>query len=117
MSEPCDVWEVSVRDTGERFPCSSKESILRAMLRLGRKGIPVGCVNGGCGVCKVHILSGEFEANGPVSQAHVSPDEEREGYTLACRVSPKTSLTLRVVGHLRRSFSFLSTTTTQPTKH
>ncbi|MDP3926663.1 MAG: 2Fe-2S iron-sulfur cluster binding domain-containing protein, partial [Hydrogenophaga sp.] len=44
---------VHVAQTGEQYPCASNESLLTGMLRLGRKGIPVGCVNGGCGVCKV----------------------------------------------------------------
>jgi len=49
---------VCVTQTGETYACATDESLLRGMLRLGRKGIPVGCVNGGCGVCKVRILDG-----------------------------------------------------------
>jgi 3-phenylpropionate/trans-cinnamate dioxygenase ferredoxin reductase subunit len=44
---------VEVIDTGEQYLCALDESLLRGMLRLGRQGIPVGCVNGGCGACKV----------------------------------------------------------------
>ena len=44
---------VLVEQTGEHYHCATSESLLRGMLKLGRKGIPVGCVNGGCGVCKV----------------------------------------------------------------
>ena len=49
---------VHVTQTDERYDCHTNESLLKGMLRLGRKGIPVGCVNGGCGVCKVRIVSG-----------------------------------------------------------
>lgn len=49
---------VHVMQTGESYPCATNESLLQGMLRLGRKGIPVGCVNGGCGVCKVRIAEG-----------------------------------------------------------
>lgn len=96
---------VSVVQTGETYPCAIGESLLQGMLRLGRKGIPVGCVNGGCGVCKVHILDGEVRALGPVSRAHVTADEEACGYTLACRVGPVTPVQLEVAGRFEKPFS------------
>ena len=49
---------VCVAQTGETYACATDESLLRGMLRLGRRGIPVGCINGGCGVCKVRIVEG-----------------------------------------------------------
>jgi 3-phenylpropionate/trans-cinnamate dioxygenase ferredoxin reductase subunit len=75
------------------------------MLRLGRSGIPAGCVNGGCGVCKVRILSGTVEKLGPVSRAHVTVEEEAEGCTLACRAAPTTEVELAVMGKFRKPFS------------
>jgi len=96
---------VCVAQTGETYDCGTGESLLRGMLRLGRKGIPVGCVNGGCGVCKVRIVAGHVKALGPVSRAHVSADEEHAGMTLACRVAPSCAVTLEVAGRLQRPFS------------
>jgi len=96
---------VSVSQTGETYPCAIGESLLQGMLRLGRKGIPVGCVNGGCGVCKVRILDGQTQQLGPVSRAHVSLDEEACGYTLACRVGPVTPVRLEVAGKFEKPFS------------
>jgi ferredoxin len=96
---------VCVAQTGETYACATDESLLRGMLRLGRRGIPVGCVNGGCGVCKVRIVAGSVHALGPVSRAHVSADEECAGMTLACRVAPSCSVTLEVAGKLERPFS------------
>jgi 3-phenylpropionate/trans-cinnamate dioxygenase ferredoxin reductase subunit len=75
------------------------------MLRLGRKGIPVGCVNGGCGVCKVRVVEGRVEPLGPISRAHVSVEDERRGYTLACRATPVTAVRLEVAGALAKSLS------------
>jgi ferredoxin len=95
---------VQIPQTGEAYPCRLDESILQGMLRLGRKGIPVGCVNGGCGVCKVRILEGEVRRLGPVSRSHVSVDDERQGCTLACRVAPTTAIALEVTGKLEKSF-------------
>lgn len=96
---------VHVAQTDETFPCAANESLLTGMVRLGRKGIPVGCVNGGCGVCKVRILAGDIKALGPISRAHVSVDEEGQGYTLACRVAPQTAVQLEVAGKLNKPFS------------
>ena len=96
---------VCVAQTGETYACGSDESLLRGMLRLGRKGIPVGCVNGGCGVCKVRIVDGTVTTLGPISRAHVSTEEERAGMTLACRVAPATEVRLEVAGKLQRPFS------------
>src|SRR5438045_2707689 len=87
---------VCVAQTGETYPCASDESLLRGMLQLGRRGIPVGCVNGGCGVCKVRIVDGCVTPLGPVSRAHVSAEDERHGVTLACRVAPVSPVTLEV---------------------
>jgi 3-phenylpropionate/trans-cinnamate dioxygenase ferredoxin reductase subunit len=96
---------VSVAQTGETYPCAIGESLLQGMLRLGRKGIPVGCVNGGCGVCKVRILEGEIKQLGPVSRAHVTVEEEARGVTLACRVGPVTPVRLEVAGKFEKPFS------------
>lgn len=96
---------VHVTQTGEEYPCATTESLLNGMLRLGRKGIPVGCVNGGCGVCKVRIVDGTVTALGPVSRAHVTAEEERQGCTLACRVAPATAVQIEVIGKFEKPFS------------
>lgn len=95
---------VHVAQTGETFPCAQDESLLQGMLRLGRKGIPVGCVNGGCGVCKVLVLDGQCRPLGPISRAHVSAAEAAHGFTLACRVAPVTPVRLEVAGKFEKPF-------------
>lgn len=94
---------VTLACTGEQYPCRHDESLLHGMLRLGRKGIPAGCTNGGCGVCKVHVTCGQVHRIGVISRAHVSVEEEAAGYTLACRTAPDTDVTLDVVGRVRRN--------------
>jgi ferredoxin len=96
---------VTVVQTNETYLCATRESLLQGMLRLGRKGIPAGCVNGGCGVCKVRILEGDVTQLGPVSRAHVSAEEEAQGYALACRVAPATAVRLEVAGKMQKPFS------------
>jgi len=96
---------VTIAQTGESYPCATDESLLKGMCKLGRRGIPVGCVSGGCGVCKVRIVEGQVTPLGPVSRAHVSAEEERAGFTLACRVAPATAVRLEVAGKFEKPFS------------
>ncbi|WP_321927496.1 2Fe-2S iron-sulfur cluster-binding protein [Paraburkholderia guartelaensis] len=95
---------VTITQTGERYRCSIDESLLAGMARLGRRGIPVGCLNGGCGVCKVRVLQGEVQKLGPVSRAHVSVEEEAAGYSLACRIAPQGDVELEVAGRMQKPF-------------
>lgn len=97
--------QVTIDQTGESYPCAIGESLLQGMIRLGRKGIPVGCVNGGCGVCKVKILTGQTQVLGPVSRAHVSEEDEMQGYTLACRAGPENEVRLEVAGKMIKPFT------------
>lgn len=97
-------FRITVLTTGEEFQSRPGESLLAAMGRLGRKGIPAGCLGGGCGVCKIRIESGEGTKLGPVSRAHVSEEEEALGYTLACRMAAASDLAVSVVGKFRKPF-------------
>ncbi len=97
--------QVTIPQTGESYPCAIGESLLMGMLKLGRKGIPAGCVNGGCGVCRIRILEGKINQLGPISRAHVSAAEEAQGYTLACRVGATQNVRLEVAGKMARTFT------------
>lgn len=93
---------VIIEQTGEQYACAPDESILHAMARIGRRGIPIGCRGGGCGVCKVKITSGDFDAR-RMSRDHVSAEEEADRTILACRTYPRSDLSLQVVGPMGKS--------------
>jgi ferredoxin len=88
---------IRIEPSQESFSCLDSESLLLGLARQGVRVIPVGCVSGGCGVCRVQIVSGEFET-GTMSRAHVSEEEQRLGIALACKVYPRSDLVLRVLG-------------------
>ncbi|MFG1401830.1 2Fe-2S iron-sulfur cluster-binding protein [Xanthobacter sediminis] len=94
--------EIHIADTGETYLCDESETVLTGMARLGRKGIPLGCRGGGCGVCKVAVLDGRYQA-GAMSRQHVSVEEEKDRHALACRIRPESPLMLKVVGALRKN--------------
>jgi ferredoxin len=93
---------VTIEETGESYRCSSEESLLAGMERLGKKGIPVGCRGGGCGVCKVEITEGSF-AKRVMSREYVSIEDEAAGRVLACRVRPTSDIRLRVLGKMSKN--------------
>lgn len=92
---------ISLADAGVSFNCTGTESVLAAMSRqlsfgaFGGKRIPVGCRQGGCGVCRVQVLSGHYRM-GPISRTHVSEADQRDGYALACRLIPEGDLVVRI---------------------
>jgi ferredoxin len=95
------TFTVSIANTCEDFRCAATQSLLAAMESLGRKGIPVGCRGGGCGVCKVRVDSGRVHTQ-TMSRACVSVEEQRQGFVLACRAHPKSDLTVTAVDRLAR---------------
>lgn len=95
------MYRVEISHLGESYVCDGQQSLLRAMEQLGRRGIPVGCRNGGCGVCKVRITEGSFRC-GKMSAAHVSEQDAQEGVVLACKAYPLSDVRLELAAKLQR---------------
>lgn len=95
---------IHLPQTGESYQCGEGETLLQGMARIGRKCVPVGCLNGGCGVCKVVIHQGTVHKAGCMSRVHISEQEEAHGVVLACRVVPGSELKIEVVGKMRKTF-------------
>ncbi|MCT9253875.1 2Fe-2S iron-sulfur cluster-binding protein [Acinetobacter baumannii] len=84
-------------NSNEQFHCAAEKNILQGMQSLLRKGIPVGCRNGGCGICRIKIQHGSYDCK-RMSREHVSEQEQAEGIALACRLYPKSDLDIEVLG-------------------
>lgn len=77
------------------FFCRPDESLMSSMRRAGFfKG---GCRGGGCGVCKVRVIGGDVSL-GPMSREHITPEEEAEGYILACCARLNSDIVLALNG-------------------
>jgi ferredoxin len=96
------IHTVTIEDDGSSYRCADSQSLLEGMESLGKKGIPVGCRGGGCGVCKVQVRSGAYTKR-VMSRAHVSASEEAQGCVLACRVHPTSAIALRVIGPMKKN--------------
>ena len=90
---------VTVLDTQESFACRSDESLLAGMVRLGKRGIPVGCRGGGCGVCRIEVVRGDYVRH-KMSAAHVDATDLSNHRVLACRIVPAGDLEIRVLGRM-----------------
>lgn len=96
------LFTVTIDDNATSYRCSDSQTLLEGMENLGKKGIPVGCRGGGCGVCKVQVLSGTYTKR-VMSREHVSAEEEALGFVLACRVRPTSAMELRVIGSMKKN--------------
>lgn len=95
-------FKICIDDTGEHYSCTASRSVLEGMEALGKKGIPVGCRQGGCGVCKVQVNAGSYTKQ-VMSRAHISADEEASGCVLSCRIKPTSDLHLSVIGAMKKN--------------
>lgn len=87
------VHRIQVVNRNEEYLCRDDKSLLVGMELQNAHAIEVGCRGGGCGMCKIRILDGEFEKK-RMSRAHVSEVEEAEGFALACRILPRGDMVI-----------------------
>jgi ferredoxin len=98
------VYTIRVVDTDATFRCSDERNVLEAMERLGKRGVMVGCRGGGCGVCKVEVVSGTYERE-LMSSDHVTPEDLAANRVLACKIRPTSDLVIRNLGLTKKSVS------------
>ena len=107
MSSVCSVVKkfiIHIEDSNEEFTCSSERNVLKAMEQLGRKGIPVGCRGGGCGVCRVQVVGDSHYRTGKMSREQVPVEDEEKRICLACKLFPEADLRLKVLGKWQKHF-------------
>ena len=82
-------------ETNESFNCREDEPLLSAMKRTHKGPIPYGCGGGGCGVCKIHVLNGDFICFKKMSRAHISSEEYADHIVLSCCIKPTSNLIIK----------------------
>jgi CDP-4-dehydro-6-deoxyglucose reductase len=86
--------QITLLPMGEVLPCTPGETVLSAILRSGAR-VFFGCTGGGCGVCKMRLISGHL-GYGRCSAAALSEEEKREGFFLSCQARPLSDLTVQL---------------------
>ena len=91
-------FQIRIEGSPEILSCSDDQTVLRCSEVGFKRRIPVGCRQGGCGVCKVQVLEGTYRTR-VMSRAHVSREDQELGRVLACCIWPASDLRIAVLGH------------------
>ncbi|MET4079689.1 2Fe-2S iron-sulfur cluster-binding protein [Janibacter sp. UYMM211] len=86
---------VSIPALDEVVYLEPDETVLSGLYKAGY-AYTVGCKRGGCGVCKLDVLEGDFTYNRPVADSVVSADERTDGTCLSCRAVPDSDITIQM---------------------
>lgn len=68
--------------------------VLHQFQMQGSSALSIGCRGGGCGVCRVEVVVGDYEAK-RMSKKFISDADLANGVVLACRILPITDLVIR----------------------
>lgn len=96
-------FSITIDGTNCTSVCSRGENILVSMARSNVNRIPSGCHGGGCGVCKIRILSGEYKT-GRMNRDVLPLEDEQKGYSLACKTFAEGNLEIVVVGRMKKFY-------------
>ncbi|MEI5663978.1 iron-sulfur cluster-binding domain-containing protein [Bosea sp. CCNWLW174] len=80
----------AVRLGDKHFTARPGETLLQAATRQTIV-IPCGCASGMCGTCRVTLVEGSVEMR---HEGGISPEEEAQGYILACSSRPRSDVTI-----------------------
>ena len=85
--------KVTLKARGQQFEyqCAPNVTPLRAA-RDQFIPIPTGCIRGGCGMCKVKVVSGEYDQEIIRSHDALSDEELANGFALACCMTAKSDI-------------------------
>jgi len=95
------MYRIRVTNSDQVCVCEQDQPVLLALQRAGSAAIPIGCRGGGCGVCRVQVLSGAYALR-PMSRRHISDEDIAQGIVLACCLLPRTDLVVAVAARERR---------------
>jgi CDP-4-dehydro-6-deoxyglucose reductase, E3 len=79
---------------GDTVTCGEGETVLAAIMRSGAK-VMFGCRGGGCGTCKMRLISGRVD-HGRCSVAVLPEAEREEGAFLSCQARPLSDLNVEL---------------------
>ena len=82
------MYKITVKGKND-YQCNPDQTIADAL----GEDIPYGCKKGGCGKCKVLVLSGDVK-HPELNSIAMMPHSTADGYTLACQTKPLSDLEL-----------------------
>lgn len=88
VDAPAGGYAVQLGD--KQFTAQPGETLLQAATRQTIV-IPCGCTSGMCGTCRISLVEGSVEMR---HEGGISPEEEAQGYILACSSRPRSDVTI-----------------------
>lgn len=89
-------YRIAIAGEGESYRCDPGDNLYICFEKRGLARLPKGCRNGGCGRCRIAVVSGRYTTK-VMSREHVSLEDQQNGIVLACRVWPAGDLTVRLI--------------------
>jgi ferredoxin len=86
---------VTVHPSGEVIYLDPGETVLSGLYKAGY-AYAIGCRRGGCAVCKVDCLSGQFDYDHPIAETVLTTGERADGTCLTCRAVPDGDITIEM---------------------
>lgn len=86
---------IIVQPAGTAVYVAPGETVLAGLHQAGY-AYTVGCRRGGCGICKVDVIDGDFSYNRPVAESVITDGERTDGTCLSCRAVPQSDLTIEM---------------------
>ncbi len=84
-----------VKINSQSFLCSKENNLVQAA-RVQMVKVPCACVGGGCGICKVKVVSGQYEMD-TYAKSALSDEESEKGYVLLCKTHPLSDLQIELI--------------------
>lgn len=93
---PRDVesYAITLSPIGDTVVCRPDQTVLSAILQSGAK-VVFGCRGGGCGTCKMRLISGTVD-HGRCSAAVLREEEKENGSFLSCQARALSDLTVEL---------------------
>jgi len=91
------LYTITIKNKGLVYKCKDNQNLLVSLEKTHQADFISGCRQGGCGFCRIKILEGTYET-GPMSIAHIRPEDQEQGIVLACRTYPTSDLTFEYLG-------------------
>jgi ferredoxin len=88
------VYTLTLNPVGDTITCRPGETVLTAILGSGAS-VMFGCRGGGCGTCKMRLISGRVE-HGRCSAAVLLEEEKASGRFLSCQARALSDLTIEL---------------------
>jgi ferredoxin len=90
-------YEITIVNHQEVITGHDDESVLEAMRRQSLDPMIHGCYGGGCGRCRIRVVSGLYVVKQKMSSQHISLLDTENDIVLACSIAPQSNICIKLL--------------------